>query len=124
MLLISVAQTVEFSCPQGNELAMLLAHFFASIFPETHCSIIPVMQEESVAQRHATRTINEPQTVEPHIAAGLEGRYIGNRSKQPQWDEVEKSRVPEVCLLQCRSGGPNLETTLQKAYVNIFFLVL
>jgi len=76
------------------------------------------------AQRHATRTINESQTVEPHLAAGLEGRYLGNHSKQPQWEAVEKSRVPEVCLPQCRSGGRNLETTLQKAYVGTFFLVL
>jgi hypothetical protein len=42
------------------------------------------MQEESVAQRHDAWTVNEPQTADPNLAAGLEGRYVGNRSKQPQ----------------------------------------
>jgi len=82
------------------------------------------MQEERVAQRRTTWTINEPQTADPHLAAALERRYVGNRSKQPQRDAVEKSGIPEVCLLQCLSRGRNLETTLQKAHVHTFFLLL
>ena len=63
---------------------MLLVHIVTSVFPGARCSRIPVMQEKSVAQCHDTWTVNEPQTADPHLAASLEGRYVGNRSKQPQ----------------------------------------
>ena len=63
---------------------MLLVHHVAFIFTGTGCSRIPVMQEENVAQHHNTWTVNEPQTADLHLVAGLEGRYVENCSKQPQ----------------------------------------
>jgi hypothetical protein len=46
---------------------------------------------------HHVWTIDEPQSADPHFAAATEGRYIGNRCKQPQSDVVGESGVTEVC---------------------------
>jgi len=99
---------------------MLLVHLVAPIFPGTRCSRIPVMQEESVAQCHDTWTVNEPQTADPHLAAGLEGRYVGNRSKKHQWDTVEKtgSQKSVSCNKETVMHGHNRHNTTMLSIIH------
>jgi len=44
-------------------------------------------------------------SADPQFATALEGNFVGNCGKQPQWDVVEESIVPEVCLLQLLRGN-------------------
>jgi hypothetical protein len=50
-------------------------------------------------------TTNDSQSADPYLATAVEGRYIGNRGKQPQSDVVGESSVPEVWVLHCLNGN-------------------
>jgi len=58
-----------------------------------------------MAEHHHAWSINQSDSADVHIATVLEGRFVGNRGKQPHSDVVEESRVPEDCLLQCLHGN-------------------
>jgi hypothetical protein len=112
---------------------MLLVHLVLSIVPETRCWRISELQEENVVEHHHAWTINKTQSVDPHLTAAVDGRFVGNRGKQSLWDVVENSLVSRSSSMETpgghehilqSSGARNSETALQKAYVDIFFLVL
>jgi hypothetical protein len=79
---------------------MLLVPPHLIYFPETRCSRIPEKQEEIVLEHHIAWAIKGSYTAVSHLATALEGRFEGESDKQPQSGLVEKSRVPNVCLLQ------------------------
>jgi len=59
------------------------------------------MNDCNVVEHHKARTKNESCSEDPHLATALEGRFVGNRGKQPQSDVTEESRDPEVYSNQC-----------------------
>jgi len=54
-------------------------------------------------------TINESQSVDPHLATTLEGRIEGNRGKQPQPSVVEERSVPKRPSPAMRAWKPKVE---------------
>ena len=68
---------------QGEEQAMLLVHLVLCVVPETGCSRIPEVREESMAQQHHAWTVKGFRSADPHSATALEGRSVGNRGKKP-----------------------------------------
>jgi len=84
---------------------MLSIQLFLSTVLETGCSRIPKVQEENVVEHHHAWTMNASYSADSHLVAALERRFLASRGEQPQLDIVEKSRVPEVCLVQCLHGN-------------------
>jgi hypothetical protein len=75
---------------------MLLVPLVLSTVPETICSKFLQMKDQNVLKHHQARTKTESLSADPHLATTLEGRLVGNRSKQPQLVITEESKVPEV----------------------------
>jgi hypothetical protein len=73
-----------------------LVHLLLSTVPETLCSKFPEMKDQNVLKHHQARTKTESLSADPHRATTLEGSLVGNRSKQPQFDVTEESRVTEA----------------------------
>lgn len=63
---------------------MLLVPLVLSTVPETICSKFLQMKDQNVLKHHQARTKTESLSADPHLATTLEGRLVGNRSKQPQ----------------------------------------
>jgi len=90
---------------------MLLVHLLLSIFPETHYSRIPELQEDNLLGDCHTPTINKSQSADIHLATAIEPSFVGNHDKQPQWNKVGSQKS-----VSC-NGGIETQTGHLKTFL-------
>jgi hypothetical protein len=67
-----------------------------------------------MVQRHHAWTVNECQSADPHLATAVQGRFVGNRGKEPQSDVVKEvgSQESVSCNVCTETQGGRFEHVL------------